>query len=150
MKKKAIVIICLCSCIMFGCKGEANNVANENTTYHYTYEGYYEYPTSKSDSASSILNKCRISEDILKTMSSEQLAQAVADFPLLFDVCLSSSELVDTTILSKECDAYKELLSRKDGKSALMEKIDELTGNEEYEIKIEILNDVLTAEKRFN
>lgn len=91
----------------------------------------------------------RIPEDTLDRMSSEQLAQAVADFPLLSEVMLTSSTEYDVDWLKEKSDAYRELLSRKDAKDVLIEKSNELAKEPDNEITVDLLKKVILHEKNF-
>lgn len=91
----------------------------------------------------------RIPEDTLDRMSSEQLAQAVADFPLLSEVMLTSSTEYDVDWLKEKSDAYRELLSRKDAKDVLIEKSNELATEPDNEITVDLLKKVILHEKNF-
>lgn len=87
------------------------------------FEGYYEYPIGKYK-GQQLRNECRISQEVIDSMTSEQLAQAVADYPFLVGTMTSTK--VDTSSLKRNCDAYIELLKRPDGKDAIIAKIAEL------------------------
>lgn len=139
--KKIFEIVCiLCVCVfLVACASEKTDVV-----------GYYQYPIDDYMKESQLLEVCRISEDILKKMSDEQLAQAVIDFPLLPVVELSSSGEYGVEWLKNNSDAYRELLQREDAKDALIEKIKELEDNPNYDMLVEILRDVVVNEKIFN
>ncbi|MBQ7433333.1 MAG: hypothetical protein IJV50_07750 [Lachnospiraceae bacterium] len=111
----------------------------------------YQYPNTESMSAKQILNVCRISPEKLKKMSDEALAQAVAEFPLLMDVYVTSSIEEGVKGLAKESDAYAELLKRKSGKDVLIEKTKELyeSGDSETYLKACLLKDIVLHEKSF-
>ena len=82
-------------------------------------------------------------------MTDEQLAQAVADFPLLIDVYAYSSDEAGVEVLAKESDAYRELLTRRNAKEALMGKVKELEKDSPDSIAIEILETIILNEKSF-
>lgn len=112
------------------------------------YEGYYVYPSIEDYLTPSLLvMECRIPEETLRRMTDEQLAQAVADFPLLMDVYAFSSPGQATEALAKQSDAYKELLSRRNGKEALIAKMKELQEKSSDSITIELLRTVVLDEK---
>lgn len=112
------------------------------------YEGYYEYPSIEDYlTADLLVMDCRIPEETLRSMSDEQLAQAVADFPLLMDVYAFSSPGLATEALARQSDAYKELLSRRNGKKALIAKMKELQEKAPDSITIELLRTVVLDEK---
>lgn len=115
-----------------------------------TDNGYYQYPTDDSMKASKLLEVCRIPEDTLKKMSEEQLAQAVADFPLLHEVELAYSTEYGIECLASNSDAYRELLQRENAKDALIEKIKELESKSDHAALVEILKDVVINEKKFS
>ena len=88
--------------------------------------GYYEYPDVSDLYDSQGVKKCRIPEETLEQMTDEELAQAVADYPYLTFVLLSSSSESMSETFAEDCNAYKELLTRKKGLQALSDKADEL------------------------
>lgn len=113
---------------------------------------YYEYPINDTMDAGTILNECRIPEATLETMTDEELAQAVADFPLLIDVLTAYSIEYGVECLANESDAYKELLSRENGKQAMIAKVVELQereDTEEIKIQVEILKKIILNEPLF-
>ena len=117
------------------------------------FEGYYEY-SIKEDLIGAPVNEedYRIPQDILYRMSDEQLAQAVADYPLLANVhlyCSSPDELAFE--LFKISDAYKELIFRENAKEILIAKIKEIENShsEHDEMRIQILKDILLTERIF-
>lgn len=121
--------------------------------------GYFEYPIKAGDSEWGLLGgagrleACRIPEDQLEAMSDEQLVQAIADFPMLSEVLMAAIMEYGVANLSDQSDAYKELLTRKNGKSALISKIKALEEKEDKttdEIVIEeVFQLILLHEKSF-
>lgn len=142
MKKKImiavpLIILCVIGIVFIILKLSAEEKA-----------GYYEYPENDFSTAEQYLAACRIDDEILKKMSDEELAQAIADFPFLADIYTSSSvePLSISRILEEESDAYQELLTREGCIEALSEKADELAQAGE-DIKAEELSCVITAAK---
>ena len=86
---------------------------------------------------------CRIPEETLKKMTNEELIEAVLDYPFLVDLYVFGlqSEAVYGVAeqIYEECDALRELLSRKDGEEDLRAFWEERTkhtpkdGVEEFE-----------------
>lgn len=66
---------------------------------------------------------CRIPEETLKQMSNDELIEAVLDYPFLVNIYIfgTQSEAVYGVAedLYEECDALRELLSRRDGEEDL-------------------------------
>lgn len=108
--------------------------------------GYYSYPDTGAMITEEIIDACRIPETELNAMSSEQLAQAVADYPLLWDVELSEN---DIECLKEESDAYRALLGRKDAKEVLLEKARELEKSPDNVITVKMLKNIISHEKTF-
>ena len=130
-----VIVICVCLCVVWK--------LNKNV-------GYYQYPSMEDSlDAATLLNNCRIPDKTLKKMTDEQLAQAVADFPLLIDVYAYSSDEAGVEVLAKESDAYRELLTRRNAKEALMGKVKELEKDSPDSIAIEILETIILNEKSF-
>lgn len=150
MKKKvffiiAIILVFISATILF--------IFMNNEGEKLSFEGYYKYPDTSNMSAVSILSACRISSDILESMTDEQLAQAVIDFPLLIDVGALSSFEFGVECLPKNSDAYKELLTREGAKDALLSKYKELKEKEEKtegeQVSEYLLQIVILYEKEF-
>ncbi len=127
MKKKILqifsILIVFGATFLFVCSGNGKSSPG--------FEGYYEYPDYRAMSPLLIISKCRIPEATLEVMTDEQLAQAVADFPLLIDIGAASSYEYGIKCLTKDCDAYKELLTRENAKDALMSTFMKLDEDEE-------------------
>lgn len=122
---------------------------NDVNTEELFVDGYYVYPEVDLLSPSIIIAKSRIPQKTLAIMSDEQLAQAVADFPLLLDVLLSSTIPPDVSFFVEESDAYKELVARENGKEALLAKVKEIesaTDSEEIDIIVEALKILIRYE----
>lgn len=84
--------------------------------------GYYIYPDTTGLLGNDVVEKCKISNVVLKNMTSKQLSQAVIDYPCLM-IHFTSSQYTGTDTLRATCGAYNELMSRIDGKQALLEQI---------------------------
>lgn len=136
-KYMTVGVIAILSILLVGCNGAGALSA----------EGYYEYPDTTGMHAKEMLEACRIPQNLLDVMSEEALAQAIVEFPLLLDVNLSSQYIPDLDFFAKECDAYKELLTRENGKEALYAKAKELeeSGDPTTDVDLAcILNDLKT------
>ncbi len=117
---------------------------DDEKTNIYTFKGYYTYPVQAESLSDENVEKCRISYKVLETMTTEQVAQAVVDYPFIEDIC--SWESFDTIALRKKSDAYAEILMREDGREELIRKISELDC-EEY--NIDLLKQIVLNEKIF-
>ena len=128
-----------------------NNIENQSTSEKETFEGYYEYPTEGVSNAQELYKKCRIEQKILDSMSVEQLAQATVDYPLLMDVLAYSDMKSKAETYAKQCDAYKELITRSGAKRALKVKVAELkdSGDEDSIVRAEILQQIIDSEASF-
>lgn len=145
--KKMFSVISLLSVTLLSACGYIEGPEEETKPMgiFYSYKGYYEYPVEDNMSAGDIIKACRIDEEILKTMSTEQVCQAIADFPMLSIVFLSSSQLCDTSSLIKKSDAYAELLEREDAKDEFISKIREIETTEDSTLA-EILKMIALSE----
>lgn len=128
-----------------------NIIENQSTPEKETFEGYYEYPTEGVSNAQELYKKCRIEQKILDSMSVEQLAQATVDYPLLMDVLAYSDMRSKAKNFAKQCDAYKELITRSGAKRALKAKIAELKKNatDDLIVNAEILQQIIDSEEKF-
>ncbi len=112
-----------------------------------TWMGYLIKPgTEEWVKLGTVQNKkaaCRIPEETLKRMSNDELIEAVLDYPFLVEIYVfgTQSEAVYRVAESiyEECDALRELLSRRDGEEALRAFLEKRTenppkdGEEEFE-----------------
>lgn len=57
------------------------------------------------------------------------------DFPFLVDIFASSQIVPDLGFFKDECDAYKELLIRENGREALIEKLEYLPQDDSVEME---------------
>ncbi len=124
--KKSLIVVALSISIFTAC-----GIVGETGRGY----GYYDYPEQDTMNAKEYMNACRISQEILNEMSNEELAQAIVDFPFLMDIFFSSQSPPELVHFEEECDAYKELLLREDGKNALMDKAKELSQEKDVEKK---------------
>lgn len=67
------------------------------------------------------IEACRIGQELLDRLTDRQLVRAVADFPFLIDIFLTS--YIERTViqLNNQSDAYRELMTRKGAKKAIFE-----------------------------
>lgn len=171
MKAKYIIVLSVVLLLLSSCQKDDNTPTEHNTPIEHDtqqeigsetesevlvpFEGYYEYP-EKEDLIGTrpTADDYRIPKETLKRMSDEQLAQAVADYPLLGEIYFVSTSMQDAaTDLFYDSDAYQELVLRGNGKDALIEKIKELEGAEEIsgdiEMVIQALKDIVLNERVF-
>lgn len=90
----------------------------------------------------------RIPSEILKKMTTEEVVDAIVEFPLLFDVLLHNSDEEGVEALLNISDAFKELTTRKDSKEALQNKLSYFSERNipEESLYIKILKMLLTEE----
>ena len=112
--------------------------------------GYHQYPTSEElqpYSNPGSYEACRIPKYKLFLMSTEQLAQALIDYPYLMETHIVSTGRQGTDMILARSDALRELTKRRDAKDVLLKKIEVLhqdTDNWESEWKVESLAIILT------
>ena len=115
-------------------------------------DGYYVYPVTQEeveDHHSDGREKCKIPKTLLERLTAEQLAQAVVDYPYLYNDISTLGGSVDTSAMNFYCNAYAELIKREDGKQAIMEKLKELEQTEYDRYNLYLLKQLLLAEKSF-
>ncbi len=102
------------------------------------FVGRYSYPsidTSEWEKASTEekITMCRIPQEVLDSMTEEQLVQAVYDFPFLVNAFVYSALKDGVRNIERNSDAYAELLKRKGAKDALLQKITEVFSEQQEE-----------------
>ncbi len=110
--------------------------------------GYYIYPDTTGLLGNDVVKKCRISKVVLKNMTSKQLAQAVIDYPCLM-IHFTSSQYTGTDTLRVTSSAYNELISRIDGKEALLEQLRAFEKESSDFTKIKLLKEIMLDENDF-
>lgn len=137
-------------------------LTNPSTTMNKEYswkdivQGESVYPiqpgTEEWDNLGTVQNKieaCRLSKSVLKKMTDMELVRAVWEYPFLLDTLLYGNDSAGVQSIRQNCDALKELLSRRTGKEALKifyeERVNDLaepiSGREE--VKIEAIKVIL-------
>lgn len=119
-------------------------------------EGHYEYPFTPEDEEWAELSlgekrkACSIAQNVLDSMTDEQLAQAILEFPFLCDINLYGTKEYAATVIAQTSDAYAELLKRGTGKDALISKMKEIAEDEKVEnVKKSNLFDLIDGEESF-
>ena len=113
-----------------------------------TYGEYYVYPDVSGMNGDSIIAKCRIQESILDSMSTEQLVQAVVDFPGLDEYYYTSAD-TGSEFFKGICDAYAELVTRNDSKDVIIAKLKSLEESPDDQIKIMVVKDIVYNDARY-
>lgn len=154
---KKLIILCFVIMIFVGCSD--NNVVNintsqiekdsETTTETKMFEGYYVYPVDSVAATNYNIEKCRIPQTVLDSMTSEQVAQAVVDYPFLTSWFVSSTVQTDTKMICERSDAYAEIIKRPDGKDVMLSKIIEMEEKDHDIYVIDILKDIMLKEESF-
>ena len=92
--------------------------------------GYHQYPTLEElrplDGAKAKHNACKIPIYKLKLMSTEQLAQALIDYPFLFETSIYSTGRLAADAILSHSSALQELVNRKGAKDVLLVKLKEV------------------------
>lgn len=101
-----------------------------NMKEYISADGNYVYPLTPANDEWKLLENyqdklevCRIPQEVLKSMTDEQLVQAIADYPLIYDVFFFSDVKQGVEYFAKTCDAYSELLKREGAKDVLLNEI---------------------------
>lgn len=92
--------------------------------------GYHQYPTLEElrhlDGAKAKHEACKIPIYKLKLMSTEQLAQALIDYPFLFETSAYSTGRMCADAIFSHSSALQELVKRKDATDILFLKVEKL------------------------
>jgi len=144
------VIVCAGVAVAFLTNPKAEDAETDGTKGSVDEESnqYYQYPNVSGMEYVEKVEACRIDQEILDKMTTDELAQAVADFPLL-DMYVLSSYTSGGDLLLVICDAYGELLTRKDAEEVLVEKVKilkEKFGNQV--LAVTVLEDIIYQEFR--
>ena len=124
-KSLVVSTVLLCSVVPFPmASAEAQDIPNE-------YESSVYQVTPKDNVWSSFSSKeemveaTHLSDERLKEMSTDELIDAVMDYPLLVNLYLHNSYEDGLQELAKDSDAYKELLTRPDASESLVKRLSE-------------------------
>ena len=102
-------------------------------------ENWYEYPvTPKSEEWKNMtvqekLQACRIPRETLSNLSDTALVKAITDYPFFVDLYVYDSIEYAVKIFPDQCDAYKEILSRKDSGWVMLNGLRNLPTNTDAE-----------------
>ncbi|MBQ8315783.1 MAG: hypothetical protein IJX95_08600 [Lachnospiraceae bacterium] len=118
-----------------------------------TWVGYLIKPgTEEWKQLGTVQNKieaCRIPEETLKQMSNAELIEAVLEYPFLMNIFLFGLDTPGTHHAAEgvyeNCDALRELLSRRDGEEALRTFWEERTKKTPVTAREELENDAIGA-----
>lgn len=139
MKALRTFVVLLIAVTLFGF-GKNDVEANESD---------YVYPiTTESEDwfSYTVLEKCemlRIDEQVLQTMTDEQLVHAIADYPYLTDIYALDSMKDGLQNFRNICDAFDELLSRDRGIQSFMFYSSEIISEIEKEAKYDWKTDFI-------
>jgi hypothetical protein len=120
---------------------------------------HYEYKITPNDAEwknfkthDEMVAACRIPSEIVKKMTTEQLVNAVMDYPLLIDLLAFNSNEEGIQALLGNSDAFKELTTRTDSKKYLLKKLFYLTEKNlpEDSINIKMIKILMTEESISN
>lgn len=87
-------------------------------------EDSYDYPEGTADMESYVLS-CMIPDEVLDTMSTEALVQAIFEYPCPV-IFVSGYKEMQVQLLKENCTAFKILETREDAKEKLEEKIGDI------------------------
>lgn len=129
----------------------AKNSDDQKTNNEYKYEvTTADKQWSKFKSRDEMVNACKISENDLEKMTTEELVYAVLDYPLLINLYAYDSYEAGLEALSEESDAFKELLKRTDASEKLlnvMEEKDKARVSEDEDTLEHLTLSILLSEK---
>lgn len=119
------MLVVVLSCFSFGTNAEASGTALKDTWYTtHTFPMNPECKEWMEYSLEENLNILNPPEDLLQSMTSEELAKLMMDYPHLW--VLTSYEFQEKNFfwdyLTNNCDIYKELLNREDGIDCLLDE----------------------------
>lgn len=90
----------------------------------------FEYSITPNDqewkelsSKQEMLDATRIPSDVLEKMTTEEVVNAVLDYPLVINIYAYDTYEAGLKALAKDSDAFKELLNRPDGGNELLKKL---------------------------
>lgn len=81
----------------------------------------------------------RIEQDVLDTMTTLELVEAVFDYPLLINIHLYSSPELALKQFRLDCDAFRELITRPDAGNVLLDYTKEFANNSYLQMSGKIL-----------
>lgn len=144
--------------LSFGLTARGAEIEEENDVDFFEVYKYEVTPDDAEweqlESVEDKISACRIPENVLANMTEEQLLQAVWDFPFVYDVFSYSSTEEGVKNLENICDAYEELISRKNAKEIMLDEVIKRSNmrkalNTEEEIKNEILAAIILYQEDF-
>ncbi|GHT58233.1 hypothetical protein AGMMS50239_02410 [Bacteroidia bacterium] len=98
------------------------NMPRPADSYNYpVYPGMEEWAQFKT--VWEMVNACQVPEDILKTMSTQAVIQAIWEYPFLFDILHRFEYQSDFEGTFLKNNAYNELIKRTDAGTALLERM---------------------------
>lgn len=149
MNKRIIylfIVLILLICIVIGYSYN-KNLNDESRTFKYKITPQDdEWKAFKTHDE--MVQACRIPSKILKKMTTEEVVDAVVEFPLLFEVLVYNSDEKGVKALLNISDAFKELTTRKDSKKTLQNRLSYFSERNipEESLYIKIIKILLTEE----
>lgn len=89
------------------------------------------------------IDACRIDRDLLQSMSTEQLIEAVLDYPFIIDLFLTDDYESGVGSIYEKCDAFQELISRSDAEKTIVEWVKQRRTCTEITAEKEMENDAI-------
>ena len=95
---------------------------------------YYPVTPSSPDwklftTSEEMIKACQIKPDLLAKMTTEEVVEAVLSYPLLGDIFYFNTVGAALQNLLQKSDAYRELVTRSDAMSCLLDRYDEIMQN---------------------
>lgn len=141
-KNLALLLACIITLSVFGLPVLAKDV--DNTKFHYPITTD-DVRWSEFESKQEMVDACKIPDEILSKMTSEELVDAVLDYPLIVNLHLYDNYDLGIDAIAKESDAFRELLTRPDAGTMLAKRLN--SSNIELKLMNESENELSKFDK---
>lgn len=146
----------LCALFFAGCADmgiiETRQVTNkEAATRSVTGEDYYPVKPGTAEWRSftthqQMVEACQLSENVLKSLTTDELVRVCANYPLNMDAYAYSNVTIGMQAVTSRFNGYQELFKRPDNASALLGYLQEHNLNEVFDTKVQARSNVEIGE----
>ncbi|WP_334072558.1 MULTISPECIES: hypothetical protein [Paenibacillus] len=120
----ATILLCSFSVNVFASEVAGDDLSQENSGVNFEYQITPDDPEwANLSSKREMLDVTRIPNDVLKKMTTEEVVNAVLDYPLVINIYAYDSYADGLKALAKDSDAFRELLTRDDAGDQLLAKL---------------------------